>query len=88
MDKIIKRFEVGKTYATSSICDSNCIIAVKVLRRTAATVTVEMVRGNLGGEKVRTFKINQKKAEYFGKESIKPWGSFFMCPIIDASRAA
>ena len=36
----VKRFEIGKTYATSSICDSNCIIAVKVVRRTASTVTV------------------------------------------------
>lgn len=84
----IKRFEVSKTYATSSICDSNCIIAVKVLRRTAATVTVEMMRGDLDGEKVRTFRIDQKKAEHFGEESIKPWGSFSMCPIIDARCAA
>ncbi len=88
MNNTIKRFEVGKTYATSSICDSNCIIAVKILRRTASTVTVEMVRGDLDGDKVRTFRIDQKKAEHFGEESIKPWGSFSMCPIIDASRAA
>ena len=88
MSNNIKRFEVGKTYATSSICDSNCIIAVKVLRRTASTVTVEMVRGGLVGDKVRTFRVDQKKAEYFGEESIKPWGSFSMCPIINASRAA
>jgi hypothetical protein len=47
-----------------------------------------MVRGDLDDDKVRTFRINQKKAEYFGEESIKPWGSFSLCPIIDASRAA
>ena len=84
----IKRFEVGKTYATCSIGDTDCIIAAKILRRTAATVTVEMVRGDIDGEKVRTFRIDQKKAEHFGEESIKPWGSFSMCPIIDARRAA
>lgn len=88
MNNNIKRFEVGKTYATASICDSNCIIAVKILRRTACSVTVEMLHGELEGGKVRTFRIDQKKAEYFGEESIKPWGSFSMCPIINASRAA
>lgn len=30
------RFEVGKTYYTRSICDNDCIIRGKVLKRTAA----------------------------------------------------
>ena len=40
----MKKFEVGKTYYTQSICDSDCVITGKVLKRTAQTVTME-VRG-------------------------------------------
>ena len=29
------KFEIGKTYITRSICDSDCVITGKVVRRTA-----------------------------------------------------
>ena len=32
-------FEVGKTYFTTSACDSNCIFKVEIVKRTAKTVT-------------------------------------------------
>lgn len=86
--KTIKRFEIGKEYATCSPCNSDCIIAVKVLRRTASTVTIEMLRGGIGMEKIRTFRINQKRADLCGEEMFQPWGAYSMSPIISAGRAA
>ncbi|MGX9755756.1 hypothetical protein ACWYRQ_05750 [Clostridioides difficile] len=33
------KFEVGKTYATRSICDHDCIYTIEVIKRTDKTVT-------------------------------------------------
>ncbi|WP_227865299.1 hypothetical protein [Clostridioides sp. ZZV14-6044] len=33
------KFEVGKTYATRSICDHNCIYTIEVIKRTDKTIT-------------------------------------------------
>lgn len=88
MNNTIKRFEVGKTYATRSIGNTDCIIAAKILRRTAATVTVEMVRGGICGDKVRTFRISKGLTAFIGAEAIKPWGTYSMAPTISADRAA
>lgn len=41
-----KRFEVGKTYSTRSVCDHNCVISVTIASRTARTVTT--TEGNSG----------------------------------------
>ena len=35
----MKKFEIGKEYYTRSICDHNCIFTVKIVKRTAKTVT-------------------------------------------------
>ena len=35
----VKKFEVGKTYKTTSNCDSNCIYTFKIVKRTEKTVT-------------------------------------------------
>jgi hypothetical protein len=68
------QFEVGKTYQTRSICDHNCIVSVTVTKRTAKTVT-----GTVRGE-VKTFR----PYVYEGRETLRPWGSYSMCPIIRA----
>lgn len=83
----IKKFEVGKVYATCHICNSDCILSVKVLRRTAATVTIEILRGVINGERIKTCRINPKMAERFGEEAVKPWGSYSMSPTISATDA-
>jgi len=69
------KFETGKTYSTRSICDNDCIISVNIEKRTAKTITTT-VHGEL-----RTFRI----AECDGAESIKPWGTYSMCPMITAN---
>ena len=69
--KMTKQFEAGKTYATRSICDSECIVAVTVARRTAKMLTTR---------EGKSFRISV----YDGIEQIKPWGSYSMAPIIQA----
>jgi hypothetical protein len=66
------KFQPGRTYATRSACDHDCIIRVTIARRTAKTVTTE--RG-------KTLRI---AIDYTGAESVKPWGSYSMAPIVSA----
>lgn len=80
---MIKRFEIGKTYATRSICDSNCVITGKVLKRTAATVTMDVK-----GYGVKTLRISKGLSEYLGAEAVKPWGTYSMSPTLDATDIA
>ena len=74
-------FEIGKTYYTRSICDNDCIISGKVLRRTAATVTMD-VRG-CG---VKTLRISKGLTDMCGAEAVKPWGTYSMAPMLTADR--
>jgi len=47
----VVKFEVGKTYYTSSACDHNCIYTVKVLSRTEKTL-----RALVDGRDVKTLR--------------------------------
>lgn len=71
----MSKFETGKTYATRSICNHDCIIEITVLRRTAKTIIADC--GWKGEKRLRI-------AEYNGVETVKPWGSYSMAPMIDA----
>lgn len=75
------KFEVGKTYSTRSICDHNCIIRVKVLKRTAKTVTAVEE-----GKQPKTFR--PYFSEHYNAECIRPWGSYSMSPITTATDTA
>lgn len=66
------KFEVGSTYSTRSICDSECIVSLTVAKRTAKTITTK------AGKVLRITSYN-------GVEQVKPWGSYSMAPIIDAT---
>lgn len=67
-------FEVGKTYATRSICDHDCVISATITKRTAKTVTTDAGK---------TFRVST----YRDVEQFKPWGSYSMAPIIGADDA-
>ena len=67
------KFEAGKTYVGRSVCDADCIIRVRVAKRTAKTITTA---------EGKTLRI----AEWQGVEQVKPWGSYSMAPIISADR--
>lgn len=71
----MKTFQTGRTYATPSICDSNCLVTVEVISRTPKTLQVK-TKG-----KAKTLRIGT----YDGEEFVKPWGSYSMCPIVRAS---
>jgi hypothetical protein len=70
----VQQFETGKTYSTRSICDHNCIFKVTVLSRTAKTITTD--RG------LHRITISENA------ETVKPWGSYSMCPVISATDTA
>ena len=74
----MKQFEVGKTYSTHSICDTNCIITIEVIARTAQTITAKM-----DGE-VKKLRIVKKASEYRKAETVMPWGQYSMAPMISA----
>lgn len=69
------KFKPGKTYSTRSVCDHDCIISVTVAKRTAKTITTDAGK---------TFRVS----EYNGAEFVKPWGSYSMAPIVDATQQA
>ena len=74
----IKRFEVGKTYQTRSICDHNCIISITVTARTEKTITV------IEGNESKRLRINEKSTEWHKAETVYPWGHYSMAPQIHA----
>lgn len=73
-----KQFEVGKSYATRSIGDHDCIFRFKILARTAKTVTVE-VHGKT---------VKRGLTVYENVEQFKPFGTYSMCAIIGADDRA
>lgn len=65
------QFQVGKTYATRSICDSNCLIFQTIAKRTAKTITTA---------DGKTFRVSV----FQDVEQFWPWGRYSMAPIMGA----
>ena len=70
------QFETGKTYFTRSIGDHDCIFSFLILARTPKSVTV-----NVHGKTVR-----RSLTAYEGVEQFKPYGTYSMCPVIQADK--
>lgn len=69
-------FEVGKTYRTRPLGDSEMRVPFTILSRTSKTVQVEV-----DGKVVkRGLRIHD------GREMFLPWGSYSMAPCIFADR--
>ena len=68
------QFQTGKTYATRSACDYDCIFSFEVIARTAKRLTLRQ-----GG---KTFQ--RGIYIYNGVEQCKPLGTYSMCPVIGA----
>lgn len=75
----MSKFEAGNTYSTRSICDHDCIISIKVLKRTDKTIIADC---GWKGEKRLRVTVRD------GVETVKPWGSYSMAPMIDANDKA
>jgi hypothetical protein len=71
----VHKFEAGKTYATRSICNHECIIRATIAKRTAKTVTTT---------EGKTFRVR----EWNGCEVFMPWGTYSMAPSMSADRLA
>jgi len=73
----LKQFEIGKTYGMRFITDSDLIIPVKVISRTAKTLKIQV-----SGEGIITKGVKV----YDSVETCLPRGSYSMAPFIKASR--
>lgn len=78
----MKKFEIGKTYICTSICDHNCKWDFTVTARTEQTITVEIE--TYQSKKTKTFRICKGLSEMTGAESIYPLGRYSMAPVIHA----
>ena len=67
-------FQTGRTYATRSICDHECIFSFVILARTAKTVTI-----NVHGKVVR-----RGLSIWEGNEQFSPFGRYSMAAIVGA----
>jgi len=72
----VKKFEIGKTYTTRSICDSECIFSFEVIKRTAKQLTLKH------GDEV----FKRGVSMYEGSEICFPLGKYSMCPMITANK--
>lgn len=70
-----KKFEVGSTYSTRSVCDSECFITVTILKRTNSTITTT---------DGKTYRV--KVSPYYNAETFMPWGRYSMAPIMTAEK--
>ncbi len=66
-----KAFKTGRTYSGRSICDHNCIVSIKIAKRTAKTIVTD---------EGKRFRISV----YDGAEFVRPWGNFSMALMIYA----
>lgn len=71
----ITRFEVGKTYATRSACNHDCVYEFTVIRRTPKFLHLDDGHGKIERRGVYV---------YNGAENCKPHGTYSMAPIITA----
>ncbi len=75
----MKRFEVGRTYSTRSLCDYDCIYSFTITKRTEKTVWIKYHDRT----KARRIRIG-----YDGHETIDPHGRYSMSPTLSANDIA
>ena len=74
----MKQFETGKTYTTRSVYNSNCILTITVISRTASTIKAFV------DNEVRTLLIDKKISGFRNAETVLPYGIYSMYPAISA----
>jgi hypothetical protein len=72
-------FQVGATYTGRSICDSECVYRMRVLRRTAKTITVSL--NEAAPKTLRPYL-------YRDCETVMPNGRYSMALTIGADKMA
>ena len=76
------QFKVNNTYQCRSICNYDCVWIYKVIKRTAATITIK----DMDTKEVKTCRINKKASEWDNCETIYPTGHYSMCPVLTANK--
>lgn len=72
------KFEVGKKYTHGWAGDADLFTTWEVVARTAKTITIKNER------ETRKCRICADSEAFFKAESVKPFGSYSMCPILVA----
>ena len=72
----MNKFHCGTEYTTRSICDSECVFTVNIIRRTAKSVWIK----DMNGETVR-----RSIQVVDGCEQFFPYGKYSMAPVIKAT---
>lgn len=78
----MKKFEVGRSYYMTSICDSDFVLLYTVTARTAQTITIT------DGKKVSKCRILKADSAYCNAETVMPFGRYSMSPVLHADRVA
>lgn len=81
------KFEEGKKYYGRSICDHDCKIVIKVVKRTPSTVTIKFDPKNGWPTEQTRFKIKKSTWDGSNREYIR-LGNYSMAPIISSDRPA
>lgn len=71
----MKKFEVGKTYNMTSICDHNCIWTYTVTARTAQTITIT------DGKNVQKCRIDKKFLNTATQKRFTRWANTLCVPV-------
>lgn len=74
------KFEIGKKYSISSICNHETTWDYEVVSRTDHTITIK----DLFDGKIKKCRISKGLSEYEGYECVYPLGKYSMCPILRA----
>lgn len=77
-DNKMKKFEEGKKYTHGWIGDSDLFTTWEVIKRTATTITIKSEEGT------KTCNIVKDLSEMDGRECVRPYGKYSMCPILRA----
>lgn len=70
-------FQVGATYSGRFVGDADAVFQVKILARTAKTVTV------MGPQGIAQHRVSR---DHDGGEQIYPFGKYSMAPVCRAKR--
>lgn len=74
----MKKFEIGKTYSMTSICNHDCIWSYTVTARTAQTITLS------DGKETKRCRISKAATQYRDAETVYPLGQYSMAPSLTA----
>lgn len=74
----MKKFEIGKTYSMTSICNHDCIWSYTVTARTAQTITLT------DGKETKRCRISKAATQYRDAETVYPLGQYSMAPSLTA----